>query len=244
MFRLLWADKGRFTLSCCAHAVPLPCRAAKGLECVFPIRFTQCGRVWFTLAMPPPCHPRPCRSSQGHGTGRPSRDGLWATVLRSASSGYHAELRGVSRSCYQTHTNPRCRWPVWNQTPFITAEEKSGSSTLQKRRSLTQFGYFRLSCGLSRKTRHCRSRAGARHGMCELTHGMAGERHGNGMGAACYVWIGLKRYHGKGGLERLRKTTQNLGDLNTVHVPVYELNTSQIEVTSLPAEPTCLVYLL
>ena len=47
-------------------------------------------------------------------------------------------------------------------------------------------------CGwLSRRTRHCRSRAGARHGMCELTNGMAGERHGNGIGAACYVWIGL-----------------------------------------------------
>ena len=33
--------KGRFThnmpFSCRAHAVPLPCRAAKGLECVFPI---------------------------------------------------------------------------------------------------------------------------------------------------------------------------------------------------------------
>ena len=33
--------KGRFTHSmpcpCHAHAVPLPCRAAKGLECVFPI---------------------------------------------------------------------------------------------------------------------------------------------------------------------------------------------------------------
>ena len=41
---------------CRAHAVPLPCRAAKGLEYVFPIRFTQCGRVWFTLAMPRPCH--------------------------------------------------------------------------------------------------------------------------------------------------------------------------------------------
>ena len=38
--------------SCRAHAVPLPCRAAKGLECVFPTWFTQCGRVWFTLAMP------------------------------------------------------------------------------------------------------------------------------------------------------------------------------------------------
>ena len=24
-------------ITCCAHAVPLPCRAAKGLECVFPI---------------------------------------------------------------------------------------------------------------------------------------------------------------------------------------------------------------
>ena len=41
--------------ACRAHAVPLPCRAAKGLECVFPIWFTQCGRVWFTLAMPRTC---------------------------------------------------------------------------------------------------------------------------------------------------------------------------------------------
>jgi hypothetical protein len=38
---------------------------------------------------------RPCRSSLGHGTGRPSRDGLWATGPRSASSGYHAESHEV-----------------------------------------------------------------------------------------------------------------------------------------------------
>jgi hypothetical protein len=38
-------------ITCRAHAVPLPCRASKGLECVFPIWFTQCGRVWFTLAV-------------------------------------------------------------------------------------------------------------------------------------------------------------------------------------------------
>ena len=43
-------------IACRAHAVPLPCRAAKGLECVFPIWITQRGRVWFTLAMPHPCH--------------------------------------------------------------------------------------------------------------------------------------------------------------------------------------------
>jgi hypothetical protein len=41
---------------CVTHAVSLTCRAAKGLECVLPIGFTQCGSVWFTLAMPCPCH--------------------------------------------------------------------------------------------------------------------------------------------------------------------------------------------
>ena len=100
---------GRFTHStpfpCRPHAVPLPCHAmpchampchaAKGLECVFPIWFTQCSRVWITLAMPRLCHPRQCRSSQGHGTARPSKDGLWTTYSRSASSGYQAEFHGV-----------------------------------------------------------------------------------------------------------------------------------------------------
>jgi hypothetical protein len=43
-------------IACRVHAVPMPCRAAKGLEFVFPIWFTRCGRVWFTLAMPHPCH--------------------------------------------------------------------------------------------------------------------------------------------------------------------------------------------
>jgi hypothetical protein len=120
-------------IACRAHAVPLPCRAAKGLECVFPIWFTQCGRVWFTL----PCRAhallRPCLSSQGHGTGRPPRDDLWATVPRSTSSGYHAQFR---ESCYQKYTNLRCRWPVWSQITFVMGEEKSASSTLQKKDAL------------------------------------------------------------------------------------------------------------
>ena len=36
----------------------IACRspADKVLECVFPIWCTQCGRVWFTFAMPCPCH--------------------------------------------------------------------------------------------------------------------------------------------------------------------------------------------
>jgi len=43
-------------MACHSHAVPMPCRAAEGLECIFHIWFTQCGRVWFTLAVPCPCH--------------------------------------------------------------------------------------------------------------------------------------------------------------------------------------------
>jgi hypothetical protein len=52
-FVILKADSHR---ACRAHAVSLQWLAAKGLECVFPIWFTQCGRVWFTLAMPRPRH--------------------------------------------------------------------------------------------------------------------------------------------------------------------------------------------
>jgi hypothetical protein len=111
---------------CCAHAVPLPCRAAKGLDCVFPIWFTKRSRVWFTHAMPRPCHtttmpsgsdflrPRHSAAWARHRYGmtyenyhRPSRDGMWAISPRSASSGYHAEFHG---GCYQKHTNPlNCR---------------------------------------------------------------------------------------------------------------------------------------
>jgi hypothetical protein len=38
------------------HAVPLPCRAKKGLDCVFPILFTQCGPVCVTHAVSEQCH--------------------------------------------------------------------------------------------------------------------------------------------------------------------------------------------
>jgi len=62
-------------------------------------------------------------------------------------------------------------------------EEKSGSSTLQKTRPVTlldqQFWYFRLPCGHSPKDT----------ALSERSRGAAWQ--GNGMGAACYVWIGL-----------------------------------------------------
>ena len=89
----LWPSKGRFTHSipfpCRAHAVPLPCRAAKCLEYVFPIWFTQCGRVWFTLAMPRPCHAltMPFSSRPRHTTacGLPARVRLLPATTRSST---------------------------------------------------------------------------------------------------------------------------------------------------------------
>jgi hypothetical protein len=59
---------------CRSHVVPLPCRSAKGLDCVFSIWLTHNGRVWFTHAMSFPCRSLPCQeyavlkaTSQGYG---------------------------------------------------------------------------------------------------------------------------------------------------------------------------------
>jgi hypothetical protein len=77
----LWANlKANSHIACHSHAVPLPCRVAKGLVCVFPIWFTQCGRVWFTLHIfmnqtRPHCvnqmvktHSKPLAARHGRGT--------------------------------------------------------------------------------------------------------------------------------------------------------------------------------
>ena len=85
-------------IACRANAFPLPCRAAKGIECVFLIWFTQCGRVWFTLAMP--C---PCRYSQGHSTARLSRDSR-AVALRRTAWSEHGMGNGMA-SGNQTRLN-------------------------------------------------------------------------------------------------------------------------------------------
>jgi hypothetical protein len=155
-------------IACRAHAVPLPRRAAKGLECVFLIWFTQCDRVWSTLAMP--CHAltMPFFSRPRHSTAVERRPVGYLPAF-----GFFRLPRGVPR---------RLLSAAYQSSPqrSIPTTAKSGSSTLQKRRPVKlleqKFGYFRLPRGLSRRTRHCRSRAGAWSGMCELT-----ARHGHGV---------------------------------------------------------------
>jgi hypothetical protein len=105
---------------CCSHATPMPCGTAKGLHCISILIYTM-RPVWFTHAMPRLCHAttmpfwkRLLKATAQRGMGmarvnyhRPSRDGMWATCLRSVSYGYHAEFH---ENCYQKHTYPlNCR---------------------------------------------------------------------------------------------------------------------------------------
>ena len=112
-------------IACRAHAVPLTCRAAKGLECVFPIWFTQCGRVWFTLAMPRPCQTltMPFFSRPRHSTAFHRRPVGYLLAF-----GFSRLPRGVPRrllsEAYQSSQRS------------IPATVKSGSSTLQKGQSV------------------------------------------------------------------------------------------------------------
>ena len=111
--------------ACRAHAVPLPCPAAKGLECVFPNWFTQSSRVWFTLAMPCPCHALtvPFFSRPRHSTAVERRP-----VGYRPAFGYFRLPCGVPRRLLSAAYQSSLR--------SIPTTVKSGSSTLQKRRSV------------------------------------------------------------------------------------------------------------
>jgi hypothetical protein len=108
------------------RAVPLPCRDAKRLECVFPIWFTQCGRIWFAPAMPCPCHAPtlPFFSRPRHSTAVGRRPVGYLPAF-----GFFRLPRGVPRrllsEAYQSSSQRS-----------ISTTAKSRSSTLQKRRSV------------------------------------------------------------------------------------------------------------
>jgi hypothetical protein len=113
-------------IACRVHAVPLPRRAAKGLEYVCPIVFTQCGRAYFTLAMPRPCPvlTMPFFSRPRHSTAVERRPMGYLPAF-----GFFRLPRGVPRrflsEAYQSSSQRS-----------IPTTVNSGSSKLQKRRSV------------------------------------------------------------------------------------------------------------
>ena len=119
---------------------------------------------------------RPCRSSQGHGTARPSRDGLWATCPLSSSSGYHAEFHEVlTRRILISEAGGQCETKhrlSWTRKRVVAAHYKKDDRLHCWTSSSDISGYH---ADIHEGQRHCRSRAGARHGICELK-----VRHGRG----------------------------------------------------------------
>jgi hypothetical protein len=113
------ADTASLKLIHTYHAVAMlcPCHATKGLNAVFPIRFTQFSHVWFTHAMPRSCCSESDFSRPWHCTTWTWHD-VWISIgcpettcgqpcPWSASSGYHTEFH---EGCFQKHTNSlNCR---------------------------------------------------------------------------------------------------------------------------------------
>jgi hypothetical protein len=118
--------KAHSHIACRAHAVPLPCHAAKGLECVFPIWFIQCGCVGFTLAIPRPCHflTMPFFSRPRHSTAVERRP-----VSYPPAHGLFRLPRGDPRELFSEAYQSSSK-------RYIPTTVKCGSSTLQKRRSV------------------------------------------------------------------------------------------------------------
>ena len=137
---------------CHAHAVPMPCpcRATKSLECVFPIWFTQCGRVWFTLAMPCSDHAVLLKATAQHVRretvcGLPTRVRLLPATTRSSTK---IIIRSIPISDAGGHCETKQCFS-WTRKRMVAAHYK------KKKKSVTlldsQFGYFRLPRGLSRR---------------------------------------------------------------------------------------------
>jgi hypothetical protein len=65
------------------HAVPLPCRAANGLDCVFPIWFTMWPCLIHTYhAVPLPCYEYAILKATSHGHGRVTAWYVWNSISR------------------------------------------------------------------------------------------------------------------------------------------------------------------
>ena len=143
------------------HAIPLPCHAAKGLECVFPIWFTQCGHVWFTLAIPMPC---PCHALTMPFFPWPRH----STTVQRRPVGYlpafgvfwlpHGVPRRLLSEAYQSSSQRS-----------IPTTVKSGSSTLQKRDLLNCWTSSSDISGYHADFHEGHGTVGVGHDMCEST---------------------------------------------------------------------------
>jgi hypothetical protein len=109
------------------HTMPCPFRSAKCLDCVFPIWFTQWGRVWFTHAMPFLCHStnmpfwkRPLKATAGSRQGR----GRWMAWERHG-------MCELASAVQRRHVGDLPAFGVW---------QGRGRGTPWKRHGICEFG--------------------------------------------------------------------------------------------------------
>jgi len=150
--------------------MPFPCHALPlRIYNVFPIWFTQCDRVWFTLAMPGPCHALilPFFSRPRHSTTVERRPVSYLPAF-----GFFRLPRGVSR----IFLSEAYKFSLQRSIPTTV---KSGISTLQKRQSVKTAG---LAVRIFSAT------------MWTFTKDTALSKQGRG--AAWHVWINAR--YGRG----------------------------------------------
>jgi len=166
--------------------MPCPCRAAKCLECVFPIWFTQCGRVWFTLAMPCPCHAVLLNATAQHvhletACGLPVRLRLLPATTRSSTKVVIRSIT-ISDADGQCETKQRLSWT----SKRVVATHYKKDDLLNCWTNSSDISGYHADFHEAQGT--VGEGHGARRGMCELT-----ARHGRGMARArpgAYLGLG------------------------------------------------------
>ena len=158
--------------------MPRPCRAVKGLERISHFIYTVRPCLIHTChAAPMPSPTMPVFSRPRHSTTVErllSRFRLLPATTRRSTKVVIRSIP-ISDTGGQYETKHRLSW---TRKRVVAANYKK-DDLLNCWTSSSDIS--RLPCRHSRRTRHCRSRAGARHGMCQLTYFMTGERHGHGM---------------------------------------------------------------
>ena len=147
----------------------LPCLVAKGLECVFPIWFTQCGSVWFALAMPRPCYAptMPFFSRPRHSTAVERRPVGYLPAF-----GFFRLPRGVPRRLLSEAYLSQIQVAIVKPKNLCHGRGKEWYQHTTKKDDL--LNWWTSSSDIS---------------------GYHADFHeGHGMGTACYVWISLKEY--------------------------------------------------
>jgi hypothetical protein len=176
-------------IACHAHAIPHPCRAAKDLECLSHLIYTVRPCLIHTcLAVATPCSDHAvllkATTQDGHWEttcGRPARVRLLPATTWSST-------KAVIRSIPISDAGDQCETKQclsWTRKRVVAAHYKKDTLLNCWTSSLDISGYH-----VDFHEGHGTVRSGQGRGVARVNWRTGWQ--GNGMGAACYVWISLQ----------------------------------------------------